>query len=163
MAVCLLHDQLKHSKMKKIVTGLVLTLLLNAATAQQKISWSFTAKKAANNSYELHMTATPPPGWHIYSQTTPEGGPIPTEFKFTSNALVNLPAGKPAEAGKMIKYFDKNFKVDVKYFEGKVDFVKKVTVKGKIKTNISGTVESMICNDRTCMPPTTENFNITLN
>jgi thiol:disulfide interchange protein DsbD len=161
--VTLLNDQLNDNKMKKIFTGILLTLLLNAATAQQKISWSFTAKKLANNGYELHMTATPPAGWHVYSQTTPEGGPIPTEFKFTNNALVTLPAGKPGEAGKLVKYFDKNFKVDVKYFEGKVDFVKKVVVKGKIKTNISGTVESMICNDRTCMPPTTENFNISLN
>ena len=163
MGVTLLRDQLKHSNMKKIVSGIVLILLLNTTTAQQKVSWNFSAKKGANNTYELHMTATPPPGWHIYSQTTPEGGPVPTEFKFTSNALVTLPAGKPAEAGKMIKYFDKNFKVDVKYFEGKVDFVKKVTVKAKIKTNVSGTVESMICNDRTCMPPTTETFNIALN
>ncbi|MDN3657778.1 protein-disulfide reductase DsbD family protein [Ferruginibacter paludis] len=149
--------------MKKIVTGILLTLLLNVATAQQKISWSFTAKKLADNRYELHMTATPPSGWHVYSQTTPEGGPIPTEFKFTNNGLVTVAAAKPKEVGKLVSYFDKNFKVNVKYFEGKVDFVKTVTVKGKIKTNVSGTVESMICNDRTCMPPTTENFNIALN
>ena len=117
----------------------------------------------ADNTYELHLTATPPEGWHIYSQTTPDGGPIPTEFKFTNNALVKVPLTKPKEVGKLVSYFDKNFKVDVKYFEGKVDFIKAVTVKGKIKTNISGTVESMICNDRTCMPPTTEKFNISLN
>lgn len=138
-------------------------ILVNAAIAQQKINWSFVAKKLPGSKYELHMTATPPMGWHVYSQTTPEGGPIPTEFKFTNNSLVTVAAAKPKEAGKLVTYFDKNFKVDVKYFEGKVDFVKTVTVKGKIKTNISGTVESMICNDRTCMPPTTEKFNIALN
>lgn len=149
--------------MKKIIAGIVFTLLFITANAQQKISWSFVAKKGANNLYELHMTATPPTGWHIYSQTTPEGGPIPTEFKFTNNALVTVATAKLKEVGKLVSYFDKNFKVDVKYFEGRVDFVKKITVKGKIKTNISGTVESMICNDRTCMPPTTENFNIALN
>ena len=149
--------------MKKILTGILLLILVNAAIAQQKINWSFVAKKLAGSKYELHMTATPPMGWHVYSQTTPEGGPIPTEFKFTNNSLVTVAAAKPKEAGKLVTYFDKNFKVDVKYFEGKVDFVKTVTVKGKIKTNISGTVESMICNDRTCMPPTTEKFNIALN
>jgi Disulphide bond corrector protein DsbC len=67
------------------------------------------------------------------------------------------------EKGKVISYFDQNFKVDVKYFEGKADFVQVITVKGKIKTNISGEVESMICNDRTCMPPATEKFNVVLN
>ena len=149
--------------MKKIFTVILLIISVNAAIAQQKISWSFVAKKLTNNSYELHMTATPPMGWHIYSQTTPDGGPIQTDFKFTNNALLTIPAAKPKEVGKLVSYFDKNFKVDVKYFEGKVDFVKTIKVKGKIKTNISGTVESMICNDRTCMPPTTEKFNIALN
>ena len=71
--------------------------------------------------------------------------------------------GKVSEKGKLVSYFDKNFKVDVKYFEGVVDFVQKVKVKGKLKTNLSGEVESMICNDRTCMPPTTEKFNVLLN
>ena len=149
--------------MKKIYFAILLIIVAATSNAQQKINWSFAAKKLANNTYELHMTATPPTGWHIYSQTTPDGGPIQTEFKFTNNALVTVPVKKPKEVGKLISYFDKNFKVDVKYFEGKVDFVKTVTVKGKIKTNISGTVESMICNDRTCMPPTTEKFNIALN
>ena len=150
--------------MKKIFITITAFFLLIAATAQQqKISWSFTAKKLADNKFELHLTATPPIGWHVYSQLTPEGGPIPTSFKFTTNALVNVPNTKQKESGKLVSYFDKNFKVEVKYFEGKVDFVKTVTVKGKIKTNLSGSIESMICNDRTCMPPTTEKFNIPLN
>ena len=149
--------------MKKIFLGILVMSLFYTANAQQKINWVFVAIKMPNNTYELRMTATPPSGWHIYSQTTPDGGPIPTEFKFTSNALLTVTDKKPKEEGKLVTYFDKNFKVDVKYFEGKVDFVKTVTVKGKIKTNISGTVESMICNDRTCMPPTTEKFNILLN
>jgi len=150
--------------MKIIFTAIVATFLSLAVGAQsQKVTWSFTAKKLAGNSYELHLTATPPVGWHIYSQLTPDGGPIPTAFKFTTNALLTVTDTKPKEVAKMVSYFDKNFKVDVKYFEGKVDFVKTIKVKGKIKTNISGSVESMICNDRTCMPPTTEKFNIALN
>lgn len=150
--------------MKKIIISLAAFFLLASTYAQQqKISWSFTAKKLADNKYELHLTATPPMGWHVYSQLTPEGGPIPTSFKFTTNGLVTVAASKPKETGKLVTYFDKNFKVDVKYFEGKVDFIKTIAVKGKIKTNISGMVESMICNDRTCMPPTTEKFNIPLN
>ncbi len=148
--------------MKKIAFAIVMMLVFGAVSAQQKISWAYTAKKLANNKYEIHLTATPPQGWHIYSQLTPEGGPVPTTFKFNKNALVAL-QGSVGEKGKVITYFDKNFKVNVKYFEGKADFVQVVTVKGKIKTNISGEVESMICNDRICMPPTTEKFNVALN
>jgi thiol:disulfide interchange protein DsbD len=149
-------------KMKNVILVLLMALSFGASNAQQKISWSYTAKKLADNKYEVHITATPPKGWHVYSQLTPDGGPIPTTFKFANNALVAL-QGKVAEKGKVITYYDENFKVNVKYFEGKADFVQIITVKGKIKTNVSGEVESMICNDRTCMPPTTEKFNIALN
>ena len=148
--------------MKKISFAFALVLLMGTVNAQQKINWSYSAKKLANNKYEIHITATPPVGWHVYSQLTPEGGPIPTSFKFNNNALVAF-QGNVSEKGKVISYYDKNFKVNVKYFEGKADFVQVVTVKGNIKTNISGEVESMICNDKTCMPPTTEKFNVALN
>lgn len=141
---------------------MVFFLFFGAVSAQQKVTWTYTAKKLANNQYEIHLTATPPMGWHIYSQLTPEGGPVPTTFSFNTNALIKL-EGKVSEKGKLITYFDKNFKVDVKYFEGRADFVQRIKLKGKLKTNISGEVESMICNDRICMPPTTEKFNVLLN
>lgn len=148
--------------MKKIVFAITMVFFFGAVSAQQKISWTYSAKKLANNKYEIHIVATPPKGWHIYSQLTPDGGPVPTTFKFNNNALLSL-QGKVAEKGKVITYFDENFKVNVKYFEGKADFVQILTVKGPIKTNLSGEVESMICNDKTCMPPTTEKFNVALN
>lgn len=148
--------------MKKIVFGIVMILFFSVVNAQQKVSWSYSAKKLGNNKYEVHMIATPPQGWHIYSQKTPAGGPVPTSFKFTHNGLIAL-QGKVSEKGKVITYFDDNFKVNVKYFEGKADFVQVVTMVGNVKTNVSGEVESMICNDRTCMPPTSEKFNIRLN
>ena len=148
--------------MKKIVLILVMICVFGVVNAQQKISWAYTAKKLGNNKYEIHLIASPPSGWHIYSQLTPEGGPVPTTFKFNKNALVAM-QGKVNEKGKVITYFDKNFKVNVKYFEGKADFMQLVTIKGNLKTNISGEIESMICNDKVCMPPTTEKFNIALN
>lgn len=146
--------------MKQVLFALALTLFFGAANAQ-KIVWSYSAKKLAANKYELRITANPPAGWHIYSQTTPDGGPLPTAITFNKNPLVTI-AGTPKEAGKIITYYDKNFKVNVKYFESKAEFVQVVTVKGKVKTNITGQVESMICNDRTCMPPATEQFTIAL-
>ena len=148
--------------MRKLIFVLVLVLIVEAAGAQQKLNWSYSAKKIADNKYEVHLVATPPAGWHIYSQLTPEGGPVPTSFKFNNNALLDL-KGKVTEKGKLITYYDKNFKVDVKYFEGKADFIQVVTIKGKVKTNLSGEVESMICNDRVCLPPTVEKFNVALN
>ena len=148
--------------MKRIILAISLILIVSVVSAQQKVSWTYSAKKLANNKYELHIVATPPKGWHIYSQLTPDGGPVPTSFKFNKNTRVTV-QGKVNEKGKVVTYYDENFKVNVKYFEGRADFVQVITLKGNIKTNISGEVESMICNDRTCMPPTTEKFSIALN
>jgi hypothetical protein len=147
--------------MKKVLISI--SLLIAAATLNaQKITWSYSAKKTASNKYEVKITATPPTGWHIYSQNTPDGGPLPTAITFNKNPLQAI-AGKPKEAGKIVNYYDKNFKVNVKYFEGTAVFTQTVTTKGKAKTNITGQVESMICNDKQCLPPTTEKFTIALN
>ena len=148
--------------MNRIIFSIAIIFCFNVVNAQQKIAWTYTIKKLADSQYEVRMTATPPIGWHIYSQFTPGGGPIPTSFSFNKNALIAL-VGKVVEKGKLTKYYDKNFKVDVVYFEGKADFVQIIKVKGKLKTNLSGEVESMICNDRTCMPPVTQKFNVLLN
>jgi thiol:disulfide interchange protein DsbD len=48
------------------------------------------------------------------------------------------------------------------YFSNEVRFVKRVTVKGKVSTNIGGTVEYMVCNESKCLPPTKKTFDIKL-
>ena len=147
--------------MKKLIVAIGIMVFVISTVNAQKVTWTYTAKKLAGNKYELHITAQPPIGWHIYSQTTPDGGPVPTTFTFNKNPLVTL-SGTVKENGKMTTYYDKNFKVNVKYFDGKVEFVQVVSAKTKIKTNITGEVESMICNDKQCLPPTTEKFAIAL-
>lgn len=147
--------------MKKLIVAIGIMVFIISAVNAQKVAWTYTAKKLAGNKYELHITAQPPIGWHIYSQTTPDGGPVPTSFTFNKNPLVTL-SGAVKENGKMTTYYDKNFKVNVKYFDGKVEFVQVISAKAKIKTNITGEVESMICNDKQCLPPTTEKFAIAL-
>ncbi len=126
------------------------------------VQWSFTAKKIAQNKYEVRMTASLLKGWHIYSQKTPDGGPEPTKITFLPGALVKIAAGIPKETGTLIKKMDNSFGVNVFYYSGKVDFVQTVTVKGPVKTNISGDINYMVCDDSKCLPPTSVKFNILL-
>jgi len=134
--------------MKKTIVALGLLVFTMSAVTAQKITWTYTAKKLTGDKYELHITAQPPVGWHVYSQTTPDGGPVPTSFTFNKNALLTL-SGKVNEKGKLVTYYDKNFKVNVKYFEGKVEFVQTVAVKGKIndlqRQNLHATNNRKIC------------------
>jgi thiol:disulfide interchange protein DsbD len=139
----------------------VFVLAVSGSFAQKaKVNWKFSSKKIAEGKYELHMTATVPSGWHLYSQFTGEG-PVATSFKFNKNALVTLD-GKVKEIGKMTTVNDAIWKNKQKFFSGEVDFVQNLKIKSKIKTNISGEVEFMICDDRNCLPPSTQKFNITL-
>ena len=125
------------------------------------VKWSFSSKKLDASTYEVHITATIDKGWHTYSQSTPEGGPIPTSINFTKNPLISM-EGKSKEVGKMEQHHEPLFNVDVKQFSDKVDFVQVVKVKGAANTSVSGTIESMACNDKQCLPPSTEKFSVSL-
>jgi thiol:disulfide interchange protein DsbD len=131
------------------------------AQVKNPVKWVQTVKKLSGGKYELQMNATLEKGWHIYSQTTPEGGPVPTSFVFTKNPLVTI-TGPVKEIGKMETHFEKLFDVNVKQFSGQVNFVQTVTVKGNVKTNVTGTVEYMLCNDRECLPPAKKTFTFQL-
>ncbi|HRH60808.1 MAG TPA: protein-disulfide reductase DsbD family protein, partial [Chitinophagaceae bacterium] len=109
----------------------------------------------------LTITATIDKPWHLYSQTTPDNGAQPTEFTFKTNPLLIL-TGIPKEVGKMVQKHEEVFNADVKYFEGTVQFVQTVKLKSAVKTNISGTVKYMICNDNMCLPPKKVSFDLKL-
>jgi thiol:disulfide interchange protein DsbD len=139
--------------MKKLFTALLLFALPVLASAQieNPVKWSFVSKKINEKTYELHMTATIDPGWHLYAQEAGEG-PVPTSFKFSKNPLVAA-NGRVKEDGKLHKAFDKNFDSELKYYENQVNFVQTVTIKGKAATKVKGSVEFMVCDDHQCLPP----------
>lgn len=149
--------------MRKIFLLLLLSAsFMGFAQVKEPVKWSFTAKKLSTGNYEVRLTATIESGWHIYSQTTPDGGPVPTSVSFTKNPLVILD-GKVKEVGKLEQKHEKIFEVDVKQFSNKVEFVQKVKVKGKAKTTVAGGVEFMVCDDKQCLPPKTVKFSVALN
>jgi len=147
---------------RKILLLLLMSTAVMAAPAQNMpYSWNFSAKKTGPGSYEIHCAAALRAPWHIYSQFTPAGGPVPTKFVFAKNPLYKT-AGEPKETGRLVTRHEEVFGVDVKYFEGDVDFIQIVKMKSAAKTNFTGSVTFMVCNDTECMPPKTEQFSVTL-
>ncbi len=134
--------------------------ILADAQVKDPVKWTATSKKKGSN-YEVTLSATLPKPWHIYSQYTGDGGPIPTSFKFTNNPLITLNGGVK-EVGKLKEEYDKNFDTKVKYYGDRVQFVQTVKVKGNIKTNVNVTVNYMTCDDEQCLPPTKKTFNVSL-
>ena len=149
--------------MKKIATAAFLLLFSNMlfAQIQNPVSWIATSKKINDKTYEIHLTANIKKGWHIYSQSTPEGGPIPTNVSFTKNPLLTL-EGKTKELGKLEQRHEELFGVDVKQFSNKIDFVQVVKLKAPVKTSVDVAVEFMVCDDKQCLPPATKKFTVAL-
>lgn len=145
--------------MRKLLILICVLGITHFSFAQDPVHWEFKAKKIKDKIYEVHITATIEDPWSIYSQSTPEGGPLPTTIEFAKNPLV-VPSGKIKEVGTLKKKFEDVFEVDVLYYKNKVDFVQVVTLKNNVKTNITGNVEFMACNDQQCLPPNTVKFSI---
>ena len=148
--------------MRKIIFFAICVLFASSAMAQLKdpVKWSATSRKKASG-YEVVITAVLPKPWHIYSQSTGEGGPVATNFKFTKNPLLTFEGGVK-EVGNLKENYDKLFETKVKYYGDKVDFVQAVKVRGNVKTNVNVTVEYMTCDDSQCLPPTKKSFNVSL-
>jgi DsbC/DsbD-like thiol-disulfide interchange protein len=150
--------------MKRIVALLMFLVIGSMAisqTTKDPVTWNYVAKKKADNTYDIILTATLPKPWHIYSMKTGKGGPIPTKILFKKHPLISL-FGAIKENGKMESMYDENFETEVKYYANKVEFVQTIVLKGKVKTNITGSVEYMVCDDERCLPPTTKTFEIKL-
>ena len=148
--------------MKKLILfGLtVLTGTIAMAQSTKQVSWNYSAKKIADKTYEIHMTATIGGNFHMYAQNGGDG-PLSTTFTFTKNPLLMVD-GKTKEVGKMVKKFEDAFKSEVRYYEKTVDFVQVVKLKGNVKTSLAGKVEFMVCNDHECLPPSDVDINVNI-
>ncbi len=134
---------------------------IGSAQVQNPVKWSFKQTKLGAGEYELQFSATIEKGWHLYSTTIPEGGPIATAFHFSDSTgfVIN---GKTSTSKAPIVVFDKTFNMNLEYFGNEVIFKQLVNVKDNSLKTISGYVEYMSCNDETCTPPTEEEFTFQL-
>lgn len=149
--------------MKRILTFLITIFAISVvhAQVQDPVKWNYSATKKSDKEYILTIDATLPAAWHIYSINTSADGPVPTSISFKKNPLVTL-NGTVKENGKLKSERDEIFGVDVQYYADKVQYTQDVKLKSAVKTNVSGTIKYMVCNDKLCLPPKTIPFNIQL-
>jgi len=140
--------------MKKTILLALIVLSGTMAIAQssKQVNWVYSAKKVADKTYEIHMTATIGGDYHLYAQDAGGDGPIPTTFNFTKSPLFALD-GTVKEKGQIVKKFESAWNHNVNYYEKTVDFVQVVKLKSNVKTTLAGKVEFMVCNDKECLPP----------
>jgi hypothetical protein len=149
--------------MKKQTTIIIILLLFAVAGNAQiltPVHWSYAAKKISSTEAVVFIKCTIDDGWHVYSQTVKEGGPIKTTITFTPSASYEL-VGKTMEPTPTTRN-EKVFNMDVSYFEKSAIFQQKVKLK-KGEIVVKGTLEYMTCNDKQCLPPEDIEFSIPVN
>jgi hypothetical protein len=146
--------------MKKLITATVILFVFAVSAKAQVLTpvhWSYGAKKLNNNEAVVFIKATIDEGWHVYSQTVKDGGPIKTTITFPASAEYTL-IGKTIEPTPITRN-EKVFKMDVSFFEHEVIFQQKIKLKAGQAT-VKGTLEYMTCNDHQCLPPDDVEFSI---
>src|SRR5476651_2854995 len=138
--------------MKKITLGVLLLITFTATKAQilTPVHWTYGFKKLNATEVVVFMKATIDEGWHLYSQTVKDGGPVKTTITFPPSTLYSL-IGKTTEPTPITKY-EKVFSMDVSYFEHEAIFQQKIKLKAG-QVTVKGTLEYMTCNDHQCLPP----------
>lgn len=131
--------------------------MLAVCPPAEPVSWSFSAARTTT-SVVVELTATVEQGWHIYAtRLENELGPIPTTIRFQQNDAW-VPMGGIVEPAPE-EVFDPNFEMQVRYHSGAPVFAQHF--KNPSGANVlSGEVEFMVCNDKTCLPPEVVKFSI---
>lgn len=145
--------------MKKIILFLALVFIHVSSFSQilRPVKWSYSIEQTKDGEATLLFKAKIEREWHIYSQFTPDGGPMPMTFTFTPNRSYEL-VGKVTEPSPHAE-FDSTFGVKVLLLSGEVTLKQKIKVK-KDPCKIEGAINGQVCKESCILFDTTFVFNI---
>nr|WP_299684957.1 thioredoxin family protein [uncultured Dokdonia sp.] len=109
------------------------------------VQWSGEVEKISETTYILHYDAKIQDKWHVYSQFTPEDGPIPLHFEFLpeTGATYTLD-GKATESPTHREYSD-IFEVDEVFWEDTARLSQKIQLTDASTTIIKSIVKHQSC------------------
>src|SRR5690606_4250295 len=114
--------------MRNVLTVLVLLVTgLGFSQVQDPVKWKSSIEKISDTEYQLKLDATIESEWHMYSQFTPEGGPLPLEFIY-NNAEGNYEPQDKATESEYKKQFNDIFEVDEYYFAKEAHFTHNIKI-----------------------------------
>jgi len=130
------------------------------AFAGGPVTWSFGPGVSADGRPQVLLKATCEDGWHIYALELPrDDGPIPTSVQVVASDQHR--AGPVVEPAPETAY-DPNFGMELRFHSGSTVFIVPVERLTDGAFTVSGQVEYMACNDKTCLPPAVVPFTVTV-
>ena len=143
----------------KLLIPVFALLFLNTTYASnpKPTEWTFRYEEKKEGEVELIFKVKIEEHWHIYSQNTPVGGPIPMSFTFEKPSGYSLD-GKVIEQ-KPVEEYDSSFEMKVLYFEKQVEFRQKIKL-NKNNCTVTGKIEYQACKEACIFMDTTFTFKI---
>lgn len=131
----------------------ILALCLAATTLSfgqgvSTVRWQFSVQHITPHESVLVLKASVLPGWHLYSQHLPEGGPAPTRIYFEAHEGYQL-KDSTAEKGEAITFYDRTYEMEITWYAGSVTFFQQLLV-SQPQLTVRGRVEYMTCNTQVC-------------
>src|SRR6267143_287393 len=142
------------SEPRASASGFLAALFLAASAfgAQDPVQWKLALDQTAAGPGQhvlARFAGTIESGWHLYSLTTPKGGPNPTKVGLADNpAVASVKVYQP----KPERHFDPNFQLDIE--------LKKDAAAGPFE--IAAQARYQCCTDKICLPPKTKTAAATL-
>jgi len=149
----------------RLALALVLFSFLPLAAAEDPVQWTLTldAKSAAPGSHVLaKLSGAIQDHWHVYSMTTPPGGPNPTTAKIADIPAI---ASFKIYQAKPVRKLDPSFGIDTETFSGKYELLFDIELSKNAATgpaDIAANVRYQSCNDTICLPPKKKSASVSL-
>ena len=134
-----------------VLAALLGLYLPGAAQIRQPVKWTVESKQVKKNVYEIKATGTIRTGWHIYDLQEYDGGPNPTVFSVSGDAI--QAEGAPKITSKVDRAYDDVFEMEIGTCEGPVTIVQKIRTLQEGPCDVNVKIEWQACNSGNCMPP----------
>ncbi|WP_394758522.1 thioredoxin family protein [Flavobacterium sp.] len=131
--------------MRKLTALLLFfTFLSTQAQIIEPVKWQTRVEKVSDTEFNLIFEGKIDAGWHMYSQFTQDGGPLPTEIKFEKGNYELV--GKTQES-KTKTAFNDIFEVNETYFEKNVTLTQKIKVTNPTLKPIKVVLDYQVCKE----------------
>ncbi len=147
------------------VLGLLAVGLSVSAQRLDPIKWSLAVEPQAappGAKVLARLTARIDPGWHLYSMSTPKGGPIPTTIRLPDQPAL---AGWRIYQPQPVRKFDPNFKLATEVFDGDVFFLLEIELAKAASAGpleLTAQARYQACDEKQCLLPVRKTATVTL-
>ena len=135
--------------MRYLIVGIVLffsTLSSFSQSDDEPVIWSKEVVKISDTEYELIMKAKIADEWHVYSQNTPDGGALPTEFTFKKVGEDYELIGVTKESETFTEFSDV-FEVDETFIKEAGSFTQRIKLLNKDVNQIDVGIFYQVCKE----------------